>query len=87
MAKSLEERLLDVTREGSITGWTERIAQLAAGAGIPIEMVRWNGSPYSVAADVVITARSRSIQSLEIAIVEAESLQAQPQADNLRSNA
>lgn len=87
MAKSLEERLLDVTREGPITGWTERIAQLASSTGLPIEMVRWNGSPYSVASSVVQIARSWNIQSLETAISEAESLQAQPQEDDLRSNA
>ena len=46
--------LLDVTRKGPVTKWSDRMAEIASMGGIPIEAVNWFQSPRDVAYEVVI---------------------------------
>ena len=51
--KKLVEAVLEKTREGAITFWVERIAQLALKTGVAVEKIDWSGSPYAVSARLV----------------------------------
>ena len=55
-----EQRVADfiirTTKEGPVRDWTERIANIARRAHFPLEKINWQGSPESVATNVVAFA-------------------------------
>ena len=59
--EGLEEEILEATKEGEITLWTERIAQLAEAAGILVAGVNWSGSPATVANRVASAAANHMV--------------------------
>jgi len=49
----LRKRLVEITREGRVQDWNERIAIIAEEAGVKMESINWNGSPINIASEVV----------------------------------
>ena len=56
--KVVVDTIVDITKDGPITGWTERIAQLCKRIGLPVERIDWAGSPIQVALHVVQVSES-----------------------------
>lgn len=69
MAK-ISQQLLELTREGRLTDWVERIGEIASRAGAVMENINWNGSPYIVAFEVIdhLSRRHASLDSLREAL-------------------
>ena len=53
MKMILQEEILNVTREGRVQDWNERIADIALMANVRLEYINWNSSPLNVAREVV----------------------------------
>jgi predicted DsbA family dithiol-disulfide isomerase len=49
----LHELLVETTKEGRVGDWNERIANIAAYAGLTLSRIDWEGSPHMVAHRVV----------------------------------
>ncbi|MBP7927772.1 hypothetical protein KAZ57_01355 [Patescibacteria group bacterium] len=65
------DMVLKHTKEGPITQWDERIAQLAKNAGLEVEQINWKGSPKDVAFKVVEHAETfGTLEELKQAISE-----------------
>lgn len=64
--------LVDVTREGKLQEWGERIGRIAKMARVPdLEEVEWHGAPKAVASHVIRLALTHGkTQELERAIQE-----------------
>lgn len=58
---TLKPALVEATRKGPVQDWIERIAAIAASAGLPLERIQWQGSPINVASEVVEAARRHGI--------------------------
>lgn len=54
----LTHKILELTREGRVSDWAERISLLASKAGLQLEQINWNSSPLVIASHVVQNARS-----------------------------
>ena len=52
----LMQALVKKTEEGGVQEWVERIAAVARRAGAPMDQVSWQGSPSTVAFNVVETS-------------------------------
>lgn len=50
------DHIIEATRGGPTQDWVERIADIAHRAQLPLEKICWQGSPYSVATNVVTFA-------------------------------
>ena len=63
----LRKDLLDITRDGRVQDWNERIAEIAREAGLKPETINWNGSPDVVASSVIHTYRRlhKSIEKIK----------------------
>lgn len=46
-------KLLNLTKQGLITEWNERIAIVAFDAGLPVSQINWQGSPAIIAQRVI----------------------------------
>ena len=51
--RELHDLVVEATREGRVTDWVERIAEIARLAGIRLEMINWDSSPWIVAGNIV----------------------------------
>lgn len=56
--KELCDKILDLTRDGPLCEWVERIGQIASKAGLPLEQINWNNSPMIVSWEVIQNAKS-----------------------------
>ena len=73
-AAAIGTRLVEVTKEGPVTQWYERIAEIARKAGFDVSEVNWNASPRGVASDIAQHMNGYyRIDKLEQAIQEYES--------------
>lgn len=49
----LKERLLDVTRNGPVSAWVDRIGEITHNLIMRPEQINWNRSPEHVAFEIV----------------------------------
>ena len=56
--RSLVDEILEITRPGSVTGWSDRLGELARCGCIRIELINWYQSPKAIATDIVRYAKN-----------------------------
>ncbi len=56
---ALAHQIIDATKEGRVTDWVERIAEIARMADLPLCNINWVAAPSSVAFEVVTVAGAR----------------------------
>lgn len=65
----LVDQIIDATKEGRVSDWTERIADIVRLTRLRLHDVDWHGSPRTVAFNVVSTANAHCVhQDLPIAL-------------------
>lgn len=50
--------IVDKTKEGPVSQWVDRIGELARKAGLPLDIICWQGAPVIVACDVYQQAKA-----------------------------
>jgi hypothetical protein len=68
--RRVTDLILAVTKEGPVTGWAERIAQLAERAELPVSRIDWQGSPASIAFRVIEAANGYGYVEALLAEIE-----------------
>jgi hypothetical protein len=63
--------LMEATREGSVTQWTDRIVEIVRMMGYPLENINWNGTPTMVVDRVIDAALMCFGQDYENVLTEA----------------
>lgn len=56
---NVREALLSKTEAGPVTGWVDRMGEVARAAGVPVRYIDWTGSPDNVAFRVVKEAAAQ----------------------------
>lgn len=66
---ALVSEIIDATKEGRVTDWVERIAEIVKMTSMPLSNISWNRSPNDVAFGAVDEANKRGIaQELQVAL-------------------
>jgi hypothetical protein len=55
---ALIQKILEKTRGENVSGWNDRISDIAALADIPLHLIDWQGSPSSVAMRLITYSRN-----------------------------
>ena len=66
----LANNLLQVTSEGRLADWTERMGAIARNAGVDLTWIDWNACPRIVADNIVNIAKLGRWEALARAIEE-----------------
>lgn len=67
--KLIVNEILDETSRGSVTGWSNRLGELAKAGCVKCELINWYQSPKSIATDIVIySINNNSIDMLKCGI-------------------
>lgn len=71
----LVDKLISLTSQGPVSGWINRIGEIAARAELPIDFINWNNSPRVVSMAIVETCSNESklkLKFLEKVLKEVE---------------
>ena len=69
----LVDDIILLTLQGPVSGWIDRIAEIAKRADIPIDLVNWNRNPRVLAMDIVgIADSSKKLTGLAEVVKELE---------------
>lgn len=49
----LVDRIIAITSQGPVSGWIDRIGEIAMSTQLPLEFIKWNESPRAVAMAII----------------------------------